>query len=112
MHSTSGRLTERSQSPNNSRKKLRRHRLVALAVSTLFFGYISARFPRFWVLATAGVLNRLSARLLGPLAVFAVLLGGRCARTFGTRVTANSDSARAGLVVAIRGEDAGLYAAS
>jgi hypothetical protein len=26
-------------------------------------------------LATAGVLNRLSARLLGPLAVFAVLLG-------------------------------------
>ena len=78
----------------------------------LFFGYFSARFPRFWVLATEGVLNRLSARLLGPLAVFAVLLGGCCARTHGTRVTANSDYARAGLVVAMRGEDAGRYAAS
>jgi hypothetical protein len=52
--------------PEYSRKKLRRYRLVALAVSMLFLGYFSARFPRFWVLATAEVLNRLSARLLGP----------------------------------------------
>ena len=99
MPSTSGRLTERSQSPNNSPKKLRRYRLGALAVSTLFFGYFSARFPRFLVLATAGVLNRLSARLLGPLAVFAVLLGGAVLGP-------------AGLVVAMRGEDAGRYATS
>ena len=62
--------------------------------------------------ATAGVLIRLPARLLGSLTVFAVLLGVRCARTHGTMVTINTDSARAGLVVAMRGEDSGRYAAS
>jgi hypothetical protein len=40
--------------PENSRKKLRSYRLVALAVSTLFFGYFSARFPSFWVLLQQG----------------------------------------------------------
>jgi hypothetical protein len=85
MSSTFGRLIERSQSvktlvrsPNwralLEAVKVRSYRLVALAVSTLFFGYFSTRFPNFWVLAMAGVLNKLSARLLVALAVFAVLL--------------------------------------
>ncbi len=83
--------------------KVRSYRLVALAVSTPFVGYFSTRFPSFWDLATAGVLDRLSARLLVALAVFAVLLGGRCAWTNRMTVTTNTGFARTGAVVAVRG---------
>ena len=63
MSSTSGRLTERSQSPKTGvrssdcralpeaikvRSYLRSYRLVAFAVSTLFFGCFSTTFPSFW----------------------------------------------------------------
>ena len=76
MSSTSGRLIESSQSPKTGVRssdcrtlpeaiKVRSYRLVAFVVSTLFFGYFSTRFPSFGGSATAGVLNRLSARLHG-----------------------------------------------
>ena len=64
--------------PENSRKKLRIYQLGALAVSTLFFGYFSARFPRFWVLATAGVLIRLLLGCWAPWRSSLSCLGALC----------------------------------
>ena len=112
MSSTSGRLTERSQSPKIVVRSLETIGSSPLGVSTPFFGYFFGEVSELLGFATAGVLNRPAAWLLGSLAVFAVLLGLRCAWTRGTRVTTNTGSALAGLVVAMRGEDLGRYAAS
>ena len=79
MSSTSGRLTERSQSPKIVVRSLKTVGSSPLGVSTPFFGYFFGEVFELLGFVTAGVLIRLSAWLLGFLAVFAVLLGVRCA---------------------------------